>query len=220
MPTLNVASAATDRRLVSLSAIKAELGITGSTFDAKFQAWLLAASDVVSAACGIAEDQRGRRTLISEGVSIGYRPDEISCGWELKPLILPWRIPAVITAVTVDGIALDVDTEIEVNPMDGLLYRLDSSGCRAVWDRVRTIIAGTAGWVQADVPEAARQAVIRYCRERYDGDGRNSLLKAEETDGVGRDEYWIGPTSKGEALPADVMDALRAAGLVKMAVCC
>lgn len=219
MPVLTVASAVADRSLVALSALKTELGITGTDYDTKLTAWGKAASDVVSSVCGIAADQEGRRTLLTEALSIAYRASEVPspCG-HVAPLLLPWRLPLTVSAVTVDGTALTVADDIEVEPMAGLLWRLDSDGERTRWERGRIVITASAGWSQANVPEAARQAVIRYCRERYDGDGRNSLLKSERAEDVGEFSYWIGPTSKGDALPADVVDALRAAGLVNVAV--
>ncbi|WP_431861381.1 hypothetical protein [Azospirillum sp.] len=219
MPVLIVASAVADRSLVSLATLKTELGISGTDYDAKLTAWGKAASDIVCSVCGIAADQQGRRTLITEAFTVSYRASEVPqrCG-DPAPLLLPWRLPLTISAVTADGTALTVVDDVECEPMAGLLWRLDEDGERTHWTRGRITITASAGWAQDDVPEAARQAVIRYVRERYDGDGRNSLLKAEESDGVGRDEYWIGPTSKGDALPADMVDALRASGLVNVAI--
>lgn len=220
MPVLTVGSAAADRRLVALSAMKTELGIaTGDTsYDAKLSGWLLAASDIVASVCNLAADQQGRRTFITEALSIAYRASEVPewCG-KARPLLLPWRLPMTVSAVSVDGAALDASL-FECEPMAGLLYRLDSDGERTHWTRGRITITASAGWAQADVPEVARQAVIRYVRERYDGDGRNTLLKSETVENVGEFAYWIGPTSKGDALPPDVVDSLRAAGLVNVAV--
>ncbi len=220
MPTLTVASggAVADRSLASLDAVKAELGITDGSSDTLLSGWIRDDSDAVSEACGVAPDQAGRRTFLREAVTISYRPNEVPCGFDPAPLVLPWRLPLDVEMVTVDGATLDADA-YEVEPMAGLLWRLNTFGCRTRWERSRIVITGTAGWVLADVPAALRRAVIECVTIRWDGKDQNSYLKRDRVDGVGEQEFWTGslPNMQG-SVPASVLDGLRAAGLVNIAI--
>lgn len=220
MPTLTVASAVSDRSLVALSALKADLGITGTDQDARLTQWIKDDSDAVCEACGVAPDQLGRRTFLAEAVSITYRAAEIpqACG-QAEPLILPWRIPLALSSVTVDGTALTVPDDVEIEPMAGLLWRVGADGCRRSWERGRVVITGTAGWDQDGVPAALRRAVIDCVKLRWDAKDQNSYVTRERVDGVGEQQFWVGdvPNSVG-GLQASTMDALRAAGLVNAVV--
>lgn len=192
MPTLTVSAAVSDRSLVSLATVKTELGITGTDADrdAMLTRWIKELSDSVCEVCGVAADQAGRRTFLSEGVSIAYRTQEIPDSLDPAPLILPWRIPITISAVTVDGTALTVATDVEVEPLSGLLYRLDSDGERMRWERGRVVITGTAGWALNDMPAAISSAVTDAVRYRWYAHTRGDpLLRSYENPDVEKLTY-------------------------------
>lgn len=184
MPTLIVSVPVTDRSLVALSVVKAELGITDTTNDTLLTRWIKELSDNVCEVCAVAPDQLGRRTFLIEAVTISYRAQEVPCGFDPEPLVLPWRIPLKVDTLTVDGATIDADG-YEVEPMAGLLWRLSSSGCRTRWERGRVVITGTAGWAQADVPAAISSAVTDAVRYRWFAHTRGDpLLRSIDVDGV------------------------------------
>ena len=185
MPTLTVSAAVADRSLVSLATVKAELCITDTTNDALLTRWVKELSDAVCEVCGVAPDQAGRRTFLAEPVSIAYRAQEVPCGFDPAPLIMPWRIPLNIDTLTVDGTALTVADDVELEPMAGLLWRLNGNGCRTRWERGRVVITGTAGWVLADVPAALSSAVTDAVRYRWYAHTRGApLLRSYENPDV------------------------------------
>ncbi|MFP5513345.1 MAG: hypothetical protein ACLGJC_09715 [Alphaproteobacteria bacterium] len=187
MPTLTVSAPVADRSLVTLATVKAELGITGTDADrdAMLTRWIKELSDSVCEVCGVATDQAGRRTFLSEAVTIAYRTQEVPCGLDPAPLILPWRIPFTVSTVTVDGVSLTVADDVEVEPLSGLLYRLDSDGERMRWERGRVVITGTAGWALNDMPAAISSAVTDAVRYRWYAHTRGDpLLRSIDVDGV------------------------------------
>ncbi|MFL7901570.1 hypothetical protein ACJ41P_10585 [Azospirillum argentinense] len=186
MPTLTVASAVADRSLVALATVKAELGITDTTNDTLLTRWIKELSDNVCEVCAVAPDQMGRRTFLTEAVTISYRSQEVPDVLDPAPLILPWRAPLDIDTVTVDGTSLTVADDVELEPMAGLLWRLSSSGCRTRWERGRVVITGSGGWLQGDMPAALSSAVTDAVRYRWfahtRGDGDPLLRSYENPD--------------------------------------
>lgn len=213
MPALTVAAPVTDRSLVTVARVRAELGITEADLSTEVLTdWIRDDSDAVCAACGAAADQKRRRTFLAEAVTIVYSPAEARAA---RRLVLPWRpaLDATTVAVTVGGTVLEAGTW-DLDP-DALLLARRGGGC---WgDGVA--ITGTAGWNPPDVPASLRQAVLRLVRLRWEGMGRDLTLKAISTEGAVREEYWIGGTGPGgSGIPADIMAALRAEGLVAPAM--
>lgn len=210
MPNLTVASAVADRSLVALATVKSELSITDTTNDALLTRWIKELSDSVCEVCGVAADQAGRRTFLSEGVSIAYRAQEIPEGLDPAPLILPWRIPFSVSTVTVDGVSLTVADDVEVEPMVGLLWRLNSNGCRTRWERSRTLLTGTSGWALADVPAAISSAVTDAVRYRWYAHTRGDpLLRSIDVDGVDAVTFMdAGKVQMDGGLPSEIASRL------------
>lgn len=217
MPTIVVTAPAASRRLCALSVLKAEIAI--DVDDTTFNDWLeteaLSASDRVAEACRLAGDDAGDApaTFAEEVAVITFGPDEIPNGNALE---LPWRYPARVTAVAVGGVVLD-PALYRAQPKAGLLFRLDSCGRPGRWEQSVTTVTMSSGWAADKVPTVLQDAVKRLVRMRWEAKDRDLAVKAEETDGVGRTEYWVGSmAASGSALPGDVLDSLYAAGLVNV----
>nr|WP_295828297.1 hypothetical protein [uncultured Azospirillum sp.] len=215
MPTIVVATPAPDRRLCPLAVLKAELGIDSgdTTFDPWLEAECLSASDRVAEACRVAGDDAGDApaTFAEEVAVITFTPDETPNGNVLE---LPWRYPARVTAVTIGRVALDVAL-YRGQPKAGLLSRMDSSGRASCWERQEIAVTIASGWTADKVPTVLQDAVKRLVRLRWEAKDRDLAVKAEQTEGAGRTEYWVGSmAASGSAMPADVLDSLYAAGLV------
>ncbi|MBP2233087.1 hypothetical protein J2847_006422 [Azospirillum agricola] len=213
MPALTVAAAVADRSLVDVARVRAELGISAAALaDDVLAGWIRDDSDAVCAACGAAADQKRRRTFLAEDVTITFSAAEAS---RARRLLLSWRLAldSTTVAVRVGGALLDAGA-YDLDPDALLLSRRDGGS----WgDGV--VVTGTAGWAPGDVPAALRQAVLRLVRLRWEGRSRDLTLKAISLEGSVREEYWIGGTGPGgSGIPADIMAALRAEGLVAPAV--
>ncbi|CAO3445744.1 hypothetical protein [Azospirillum argentinense] len=215
MPSITVSAPAGDRRLCSIEALRAELGIADD--DTRFTPWLesecTAASDRVAEACGIAPDDDGDApaTLAAEVAVITFCAAEIP---NSNMLELPWRYPARVTGITVGGQLLDPNL-YRAQSKSGLVSRVDASGRPVCWSRAETAVTVQSGWSADAVPTVLQDAVKRLVRLRWEGRGRDLALKAKEVEGVGREEYWVGGSSApNSAVPADVVSALQAAGLI------
>ncbi|MFC5353553.1 hypothetical protein [Azospirillum himalayense] len=210
MPTLTVSAAVADRSLVTLATVKAELGITDTTNDTLLTRWIKELSDNVCEVCAVAADQLGRRTFLTEAVTVAYRSSEVPDSLDPSPLILPWRIPFSVSTVTVDGVSLTVADDVEVQPMAGLLYRLDSNGERTRWERGRVVITGSGGWAQGDMPAALSSAVTDAVRYRWFAHTRGDpLLRSIDVDGVDEVTFMdAGKVQLVNGLPAEVASRL------------
>lgn len=214
MPALTVSAAISDRSLVSLATVKAELGITDTDADrdAMLTRWIVEQSDAICETCGVAPDQAGRRTFLSEEIVISYRAQEIPPGLAPAPLVLPWRIPLSVDTVTVDSVPLIVADDLEIDPLAGLLWRINADGERMRWGRARIIITGTAGWALADMPAALSSAVVDAVRYRWYASTRGDpLLRSFENPDVEKLTYM--DSDKVElinGLPKAVADRLGA----------
>ncbi|WP_188263161.1 hypothetical protein [Azospirillum tabaci] len=206
MPKLIVAHAVADRSLVDLSRVKSELGITGPEQDELLRAWIKDDSDAVCEACGVAPDQKGRRTFLAEEVSINFSAAEAASG----ALVLPWRLPFDQDSLVVSIAGTDIVAGAYTMDAGAGLLNIDGFGR---WG-VAVTVTGTVGWELQEVPAVLRNAVARLARLRWATKRRDPTLKAKEVEGVGREEYWIGGTGpNGSSIPADVLRALQDAGL-------
>ncbi|QCG92313.1 hypothetical protein [Azospirillum sp. TSH100] len=219
MPALTVTAPVADRSLVTVARVRAELGITEADLSTEVLTdWIRDDSDAVCAACGAAADQKRRRTFLEEAVTITFSPLEVRTA---RRLVLPWRpaLDAFTVDVRVGGVLLDAEAW-HLDPAALLLSRRDgcSWGGGGGWND-DVVITGTAGWVPDEVPASLRQGVLRLVRLRWEGKGRDLTLKAISTEGAVREEFWIGGTGPGgSGIPADIMAALRAEGLVAPAM--
>jgi hypothetical protein len=122
---------------------------------------------------------------------------------------------ATITTVTVDGSALGA-AESEVDPVPGLLYRLEDDRAR-LWAPGVVVVDYVAGWIlpgeaNADLPADLQQAVIDLAKGLWFRAGRDPRVKSEEIFEVHRVDYWVGAMGETGDLPpevASVFDAYR-----------
>ena len=183
-------AAADARALASLDSVKADLRITVGTYDADLQRYIDEATAVLT--------RRADRVWHSERVRETLRLDRCA-----GHLILSRRPVTQIHSITVAGDALTTDDY----ERDGRrLYRL-SSDERREWDAQKTVVEYTGGY---DLAPAASENLppadlARACRElvalRWFSSDRDPSLKAEEEEGIGRQEYWVGgvPSAGGDA---------------------
>lgn len=137
------------------------------------------------------------------------------------PLVLA-RSPLVdVTSIVVKDGTTDVtlveDTDFEIDPQTGEIWRLDNYDNPRRWDAVKTVVVYRAGFtlpgqtgtdnqleiVAPDLEDAA----IRLIKARWLAKDRDPYLKTDTVDGVGTQTYWI-PNSPDGNMPPDVQDIL------------
>lgn len=205
---LTVATAASEKNLLSLERIKRELGIEATTHDALLEDLIAEASDAIATECNLAPDQLGRRGFAAEELAVTFDAEEARTD-SGEPLVLPWRIPVTAIAVEEDGTDL-VAADWQLEPMSGLLYRM-RGGCRSAWCGLDLAIEMTAGWDLAgdDVPKGLAKACLILVKGAWFARRRDPLIKAEDIPGVLATQWWVGSTGETPGqLPAEVRTLL------------
>ncbi len=188
MPILSVGSPVADRSLISLSRVKAELEIEGTGSDVLLSSWIVAASDRIADICGLAADQTGRRTFLREEAVVTFAAGEIGRG----PMILPWRIPVEITALSVGDTVLAAD-EFETISMAALVFRIGVGGDRIDWEEARVTVSLTLGWPIESLPTALSDVVMAMVAGRwYARDRGDPSLRSYESPDVEK-MSWFDP---------------------------
>jgi len=192
---LTVTTRAESYDLTTLADLKAELGISGSSADARLAAVITQASDAISRWC--------HRVFAMEIVQETLRPGRLD-----DELILT-RFPLVDVTVTVGGEEIDATT-YEVDVARGILHRLggsDSVGCwpSGIVDPI--VVDYSAGYVlpgneDADLPPALERASRELARAYWFSLNRDPAIRSEGIPDLADVTY------RGEALPAMVRGLL------------
>jgi len=197
MSILTVITPAASQRLCTLSAVKAELGISGSAEDAALDALRDAASAAIASWCG--------RVLVEEVVRELWRPI-----WRAEVLLLRRRPVTAIATLTEDGVTVDV-ADRELDGEAGMLYRL-SSDARSAWRASKIILTYTAGYRAPDLatptmPADIQRAAVLTVAAMYRATGRDPMLRSLSIPDVGAESY-LDPRAGMEGIPP------QAAGLL------
>lgn len=190
---LTVVTAAATQHLTTLARAKVELGITVSTYDSQITAYISEASDLIAQYCG--RDGFGRASY--------QQTERLTCDQDY--ILLDRDIAPEITAVTVDGVAVDAaDYELD----GSFLYKLTDDE-RTYWDAGKTIIEYDAGFeLLGDLPYALERACLDLVVNLYRGAGRDSAVRMDSVEGVGSTAYFDVRSNAGAMPLSD--DRLRA----------
>lgn len=197
---LTVTAPAASARLVSLAAVKADLGISDSASDTWLQMAIDDASSAIAAEC--------RRVFGVQVLAETFRLP-VSAGVLILSAIPVLASPAL--TVTEGGIALTAGTHYECGLESGLLYRLSgSAGLRTRWTASPVVVAYSAGWVlpeagTTNLPPAVAAVAKALVRAAYGARGTSPNVQAEQAEGVGRVQYF----DRG-GMQAALDDAMRA----------
>lgn len=200
-----VVSAASSKALITLSDVKLELGITGTTDDT----WLTSVIDRAS----LAAAQYCNRTLVSETVKDQFWPQRDGYPWIIPGGIWPlqltrWPVSSVSSVVEND-VTLTVTTDYLLRSAEGQLVRLDSRAYPKKWPAFTIAVQYVAGY--QTIPSDLQDAVIRMVKSRWFMRSRDPLLKQEDVPGVYSAAYWVSTGSEGAITPdvADLLDNYR-----------
>lgn len=196
---LTVTEPASDRRLVTLAQVKAELEVAGSGEDAYLETQIARASARAETYCN--------RIFAIQTVSELWRRDPFQWEEAMMELTLD-RAPTVeITSVTTDDRALPED-EFELDAEPGLLFRL-RSGQRAdwFWFVVRQIVVVYSGGFET-IPADVQAAVLGLIKLQRAARTRDPLVKSQSVPGVLDQSFWVGSIGSDGALPPDIAGML------------
>lgn len=214
--TTPVGPPAPDAPLASLADLKADLGITDTSQDAKLALLLQDASSMALAYVGRPLIDRAWCDVI-----------ELGCEARQSDLVLGRYPVSVVTGLTIGATALDADAvaALPLNPEAGIVYPPDSGHPRC-WRAARYVVTYRAGYtldsVAADgtamrgtLPASIQRAVRLTAAALWHATGRDPLLKSESEQGVGSTSWDTSAAATG-GMPqaaADILDAYRPAGV-------
>lgn len=211
---LIVNTAAVSKDLTILANVKAECGITGTAEDANIETWIDQASSACSSYCNrvfgketVTETFRNRFSYLDRNAN---RADSI---------LLSRNPVTAIISVTQDNTLLTQDVDYELDPTEGILYRLDSNQNSIQWSFSKLAVNYTAGWdLLGTLPQAIERACISHVKALRSSADRDPNVKQESIPGVLETSYWIGgpPGSTTGALSTEVtglLDPFRNVGV-------
>jgi hypothetical protein len=211
---VTVTEPAANYNLTTRTRVLAELKRTGETRadDNLLDQQIADASAAIARYCN--------RVLLSEGVEEIFWPDPNALnhrggGWwganfwswrgfagqEIEIVRLDRYPVSSVYSVTLDGDLVD-PSEYRLDPLAGLLYRLDPAGYPWTWFVAQSVVVDytggyAAGQIPADLDRGARLFVV----DAWSGADKDPRVKSENLFGVAATSYVVGRTGD---LPADV----------------
>lgn len=194
-----VTAAASSYDLTSLSTVKTELNISGSTYDSQLTRYLHVASTAAAQYCN--------RVLVKETIRDRFDIDfpRLRFGGEKTLQTSRWPV-ASISSLTENGTTLTRDTDYLCDLPTGVLTRLDTNGDPTTWGQSPVIIAYDGGY--ATIPSDLEDAVIRMIRARWFAKDRDPYARSEDIPGVRSVQYWVPTGDDAGNMTGDVTDIL------------
>lgn len=192
-----IVTPAEDRALVKLDDLREQLRVRPG--DTANDAWYTK----VIARCSLAAERYCNRIFAQQEYADTFMAGV--SGQAGEPLILSQApIDGTSLEATLDG-AVMAGTGYALSPLVGHLWR---QGDATSWSNSSgLVIAYTAGF--AEIPADVQQAVLDLCTQENSGRGRDPMLRATESPGLGRQEYWVGGPPGGSLIPQDIASLLN-----------
>jgi hypothetical protein len=193
-----VVAPALERNLVTLDDLREQLRVRPG--DVANDAWLTK----VIARASLAAERYCNRIFSLQSYLDTFLSDVT--GMTGEPLMLSQAPvdPASVEA-TIDGAVL-VAGDYALEPLAGHLWRITEPKAWVVGGGGLSVLYD-AGF--AEVPADVQQAVLDLCTMESSGRGRDPMLRATESPGLGRQEFWVGGVPGGSLLPQDIASLLN-----------
>lgn len=183
-----VVTVAGSRDLTTLETVKQELSITDSSKDAFIDRLIAEMSAFATTYC---QRQFAQETLVDS-----FRPKSTVC----SPLILSRAPVTSITSIVENGTALGAG-DYEYDPETGFVWRLNGSDQRIAWQCGKIEVTFVGGYeLLGDLPFEVERGVIEMVKEAFFAKTRDPMVKAEDVEGIGRQEFWVGNVPGGGAI--------------------
>lgn len=196
-----VITPATETRLTTVAAVKADLGITTTDQDTRLGALI----DQYSAAIATWCDRVFARETVRETLSLSRTSDRSQLALDRWPIVQ-------VDAVTLDEAALDPSL-FHVSALTGLLTYLGTSTYDGHWPVGRTVITYRTGYVLPgndgrSLPHDIERACIMLVKGAWFATARDPSLRSEQTDGVATLTYFGAAGGMSEGMPLEVQALL------------
>jgi hypothetical protein len=175
---LTVITPADSQDLTILSTVKAELGLTDNSQDAAIETWIDQASGIVSSYCN--------RVFGRETVTETFRTGryELHDRCNIHSVVLT-RSPVttitslVLTSPSDEAVTLVQDTDFELDPPTGVLYRIKNDR-ESTWKFRKLVVTYTAGYeLLGTLPVNVERACITMVKLLRANATRDPSLKSE-----------------------------------------
>jgi hypothetical protein len=188
---------AAERNLVTLEDLREQLRVRPG--DTANDAWMTK----VIARASLAAERYCNRIFARQTYNDVFLADVT--GMPGEPLILSQApVDAASLEVTLGGAALGA-AESALEPLAGHLWRVGSG---AAWVSSGGLsVTYDAGFYP--VPADVQQAVLDLATMENAGRGRDPMLRATESPGLGRQEYWVGGVPGSSLIPQDIASLLN-----------
>lgn len=196
---IEIIAAATNRKLTTLAAVKADLGLTGAEEDARLDALIEQYSAAMVGWCGRPFAlETLRETAFSRTATDGL-------------MLSRWPIVS-IASITVDGTAVAAEA-YTVDSTGGLVYQRQSGHCGFWWPRGETVATYSAGYVlpgedERTLPHDVERAAIMLVKAAFLASDRDPLVRSDSVDGVGTTTWFPTLGTAGDAMPLEVQGLL------------
>jgi len=193
-----VVTPAVERNLVTLDDLREQLRVRPG--DVANDAWLTK----VIARASLAAERYCNRIFAEQTYLDTFLPDV--AGSTGEPLILSQApVDPASLEVTLDGAAL-TQGDVALEPLAGHLWRITDPRAWVVGTGGLSVVYD-AGFIE--IPADVQQAVLDLCTVESSGRGRDPMLRATESPGLGRQEFWVGGVPGGSLLPQDIASLLN-----------
>lgn len=189
LETTVAAAAGATRRLTTKEKVKAEIGESGTTYDALIDQYIDQISDAAARSAGLAADSAGAfPTFGAETLRATWYAGLDDC---FRTVLLPWRVKWAVTGITENGSALVSGTDYRLLP--GGEVRRINGGRFGEWFPDRDLVVTfTAGWtLPAGVPASLEARVIEQVRYQMFGRDRDPGLRSLDVPGVASESFNV-----------------------------
>jgi hypothetical protein len=213
---LIVNTAATTYDLTTLAAVKSELNLVTTAEDAKLSTWISQASNACASYCDRVFGQETVTETFRQKFSYPLRSSQQTRG--LETMLLTRTPVSAIVSITQDGTLLTQDVDYQLDPAEGILYRLDSTTDTLMsWYFGKLTVNYTGGYaLVGSLPHNIERACISTVVSFRAASGRDSTVKQESIPGVLETQYWVGGIGDNGTLTPDVtalLDPFRNIGV-------
>lgn len=196
---------AASRDLITLAAVKAELGLTDTVNDTWILSVIKEASEAIAGYCGrefLAETIEDRHRFAFTSSPFGQRIMALRLSRRMPSNATGWSTS--ITTIIEDGITLSASL-YELQRRDGTLIRLDESGEPSYWAAEKIMVTYSAGFADvAAIPADLGRGCLELVKLAWFARTRDPALKSEDAFELYRFDYVVGTAPGDEGLPASV----------------
>ena len=193
-----IVTPALERNLVNLDDLREQLRVRPG--DVANDAWL---TKVIARSSLAAERYCNR--IFAEQTYLDTFLSDVT-GMTGEPLMLSQApVDPASLEVTLDGAGL-AQGDYALEPLAGHLWRVSDPRAWVVGAGGLSVLYD-AGF--AEIPADVQQAVLDLCTMESSARGRDPMLRATESPGLGRQEFWVGGVPGGSLIPQDIASLLN-----------